>query len=228
MGIVPYINFCYYPTMEKIKGIIFDMDGVLLDSESISDITWEAAGKDFNIPMTMEILNSCRGSNRDDIMATLKKHFGPDFDSYGFLERTGKYFWQIEEEKGIPLMPYAKEILAYLAPKYEMALASSTKGESVTRHLTKVGIVEYFNKRITGDMVTHSKPDPEIYLRACELIKLNPSECVAIEDSLNGVRSSYAAGIRTIMIPDRVQPTEEIKPMCWKICNTLADLKDLL
>lgn len=214
--------------MSEIKGIIFDMDGVLLDSESISDITWELAGKDFKIPMTSEILNSCRGSNKEDIMSKLKNIYGSDFDSNAFLERTGKYFWQIEEEKGIPLLPYAKEILAYLQPKYKIALASSTRGESVTRHLTKTGLIQFFDKRITGDMVEHSKPDPEIYLKACDLINLKPEECIAIEDSLNGIKSSFSAGLRTIMIPDRIQPTEEIKPMCWKILNTLADLEKLL
>lgn len=214
--------------MNEIKGIVFDMDGVLIDSESISDITWDKAAKDFNIPMTIDILNSCRGSNKHDIMEILKKKFGQDFNAEAFLAKTGEYFWQIEEEKGVPLMPYVKEILEYLKPKYKITLASSTAGVSVTKHLTKTGLLPYFNTRITGDMVTHSKPDPEIYLKACELIGLKPEECIAIEDSLNGVRSGFAAGLKTIMIPDRIAPTEEIKPMCWKICNTLAELKDLL
>lgn len=214
--------------MEEIIGIVFDMDGVLLDSESVSDITWEAAGKDFNIPMTMNILNSCRGSNRDDIIAILKKEFGRDFNAKAFLDKTGEYFWKIEEEKGIPLMPYTREILEYLEPKYKLALASSTKGESVTKHLTKTDLLRFFSKRITGDMVEHSKPNPEIYLRACDLLGLKPEQCVAVEDSFNGIKSAFSAGLKTIMVPDRVQPTEEIKSMCWHICNTLADLKDLL
>ncbi len=214
--------------MSEIVGIVFDMDGVLIDSESVSDITWEAAGRDFNIPMTIDILNSCRGSNKEDITCILKNEFGPDFNAKAFLEKTGEYFWKIEEEKGIPLMPYAQEILEYLQPKYEIALASSTRGESVTRHLEKNGLIKFFSKRITGDMVEHSKPDPEIYLRACKLLELKPENCIAIEDSFNGIKSAFTAGLKTIMIPDRIQPTEEIKPMCWKILNTLADLEKLL
>jgi len=214
--------------MGKIKGIVFDMDGVLIDSESICDITWEMAGKDFNIPMTMDILNSCRGSNKQDIIEILKKTFGQDFDAQAYLDKTGEYFWQIEAEKGVPLMPFVKETLEYLSKKYKFALASSTREESVVKHLAKTGILEYFPNRMCGDMVTHSKPHPEIYKKACELIGLSPSECVAIEDSTNGIKSAYAAGMKAIMVPDRIQPTEEIKPLCWKICKSLEELQSIL
>jgi len=214
--------------MKNIKGIIFDMDGVLLDSESISDITWEKAGKDFNIPMTVEVLDTCRGSNKHDIMEKLKKLYGQNFDANGFLARTGEYFWQIEEESGVPLMPYVKEILEYLSGKYKIALVSSTGGVSVTKHLTKTGIVSYFEKRITGDMVTHSKPDPEIYLRACELVGLKPEECVAVEDSPNGIKSAFAAGMKVIMVPDRMKPTPELEKMCYRIIPSLKNLEELL
>lgn len=212
----------------NIKGVIFDMDGILLDSESISDITWEKAGKDFSIPMTIETLDSCRGSNKNDIICKLKEKFGQNFDAVAFLTKTGEYFWQIEEERGIPLMPYVKEILEYLQPEYELALASSTGGPSVTKHLTKTGIISYFEKRITGDMVTHSKPDPEIYLKACQLVGLKPEECVAIEDSPNGIKSAAAAGMKVIMVPDRMKPTEELGKICYRIIPSLKELKDIL
>jgi len=214
--------------MSEIKGIIFDMDGVLIDSESISDITWVAAAKDFNIPMTMDILNSCRGSNKQDIIEILKKDFGQDFDAEAYLKRTGDYFWQIEAQNGVDLMPFVNETLKYLSKKYKLALASSTKEKDVITHLNKTGILQYFPDRMCGDMVTHSKPHPEIYEKACKLIGLSPSECVAIEDSMNGIKSAYAAGMKTIMVPDRIQPTEEIKPFCWKVCKSLDELKSVL
>lgn len=214
--------------MNDIKGIIFDMDGVILDSESISDITWDQAAKEFNVVMTSDILNSCRGSNKHDILKKLSKIYGTAFDAEGFLKRTGELFNEIEITKGIPLLPFAKEILEYLQPKYKIALASSTKGPTVERQLKNTGVLNFFEKRITGEMVVHSKPNPEIYLKACEAIGLTPEDCIAIEDSLNGVKSGYAAGIKTIMIPDKVQPTEEIKPLCWKILSSLKELKTFL
>lgn len=214
--------------MENIKGIIFDMDGVILDSESLSDITWDRAAKDFNIKMTADILNSCRGSNKNDILTRLHSIYGKDFDADGFLTRTGEYFAEIEKKDGIPLMPYAKEILEYLQPEYKLALASSTKGPTVKRQLAAAGVIDFFEKRITGEMVEHSKPDPEIYLMACKSVGLKPEECAAVEDSLNGVRSASAAGLKTIMVPDKVQPTQEIIPLCWKICKNLEELKTIL
>ncbi len=214
--------------MEKICAIIFDMDGVILDSESISDITWAEAAKDFKVQMTADILNSCRGSNKNDILAKLAEIYGKTFDAEGFLDRTGILFSQIEKEKGIPLMPYAHQILEYLKPKYKIALASSTKGPTVERQLTNVGVISFFEKRITGEMVTHSKPNPEIYLKACEAIGCTVDECVAVEDSLNGVRSASAAGLKTIMIPDKVQPTAEIIPLCWKILPSLKAMEEIL
>lgn len=213
--------------MNQIRGIVFDMDGVILDSESISDITWDAAAKEFNVKMTADILNSCRGSNKNDILAKLAEIYGKDFDCNGFLDRTGVLFSKIENERGIPLMPYAKETLEYLKPKYKIALASSTKGPTVLRQLTTCGVIDFFEKRITGEMVTHSKPNPEIYLRACEMIGLKPEECAAVEDSLNGVKSAAAASLKTIMIPDKVQPTNEIIPLCWKILKSLNEIKNI-
>lgn len=211
--------------MSQIKGFVFDMDGVILDSESISDITWEQAAKEFNVQMTKEILNSCRGSNKNDILAKLSKIYGSDFDSEAFLNRTGVLFSQIETEKGIPLLPYAKEILSYLKPKYKIALASSTKGSTVQRQLQNCGVISFFEERITGEMVTHSKPNPEIYLMACKAIGLKPEECVAVEDSFNGIRSASAAGLCTIMVPDKVQPKKEIEILCWKVLKSLKEIE---
>ena len=214
--------------MNNIKAIIFDMDGVILDSESISDITWKMAADEKGLAVNDEILNACRGTNKNDTMTILKKYYGADFDSEAFLERTSQFFHEIEEKDGIPLLPYAKEILEYLKPRYRLALASSTRGPTVERQLRAAGVIDFFETRTTGEMVVHSKPDPEIYLMACKSIGVNPGECVAIEDSLNGIRSAHAAGLHPLMVIDKVQPTEEIKKMCEHIFDSLDGLKTIL
>ncbi len=214
--------------MNNIKAIIFDMDGVILDSESISDITWRKAGDETGVTVTDEILNACRGSNKNDTIQTLKKYYGQDFDSEAFLERTSELFHEIEEKEGIPLLPYAREILEYLKPHYRLALASSTRGATVERQLRAAGVIDFFETRTTGEMVEHSKPNPEIYLMACKSIGMKPEDCVAIEDSLNGIRSAHAAGLHPIMVIDKVQPTEEIKKMCVAIFDTLEGLRAIL
>lgn len=214
--------------LENIKAIIFDMDGVILDSESISDITWRKAAEEKGLSVNDEILNTCRGSNKNDTIQTLKKYYGSDFDSEAFLERTSELFHEIEEKDGIPLLPYAKEILEYLKPRYRLALASSTRGPTVERQLRAAGVIDFFETRTTGEMVEHSKPNPEIYLMACKSIGMNPEDCAAVEDSLNGIRSAYAAGLKPVMVIDKVQPTEEIRKMCCNIFDSLYGLKTVL
>lgn len=213
---------------EKIKAIIFDMDGVILDSETISDITWKKAAEEKGLSVNDEILNACRGTNKNDTMIILKKYYGSDFDSEAFLERTSELFHMIEEKDGIPLMPYAKEILEYLKPRYRLALASSTRGPTVERQLKTAGVIDYFETRTTGEMVIHSKPDPEIYLMACKSIGVEPAECAAIEDSLNGIKSAFAAGLNPVMVVDKIKPTEEIRKICLEVFDSLEDLKSVL
>ena len=211
-----------------MKGIIFDMDGVILDSETISDRTWFSAAKERNLEINIDLINKCRGTNKNDTIAIFKKHFGEDFDGEGFLTRTSELFHEIEEAEGIPLMHYAKEILEYLKPRYTLALASSTRGPTVERQLRTAGVIDFFETRTTGDMVVHSKPDPEIYLMACKSIGVKPEECAAVEDSFNGIRSAYAAGLHPIMVIDKLKPTEEIKKMCECIFDSLEGLKTVL
>ena len=214
--------------LSNIKAIIFDMDGVILDSETISDITWEKAAEEKGLIADNEILNACRGTNKNDTITILKKYYGSDFDSESFLERTSQLFHEIEEKDGIPLMPYAKEILEYLKPRYRLALASSTRGPTVERQLRTAGVIDFFETRTTGEMVEHSKPNPEIYLMACKSIGVEPGECAAIEDSLNGIKSAYAAGLKPIMVIDKIKPTDGIKKMCVNIFDSLDGLKTLL
>lgn len=214
--------------MNNIKAVIFDMDGVILDSESICDITWEITRKEFGLPDGTDAINECRGTNRTDSCIILKRIFGQELDAEKFLDRSSEHFMEIEFSSGIPLMPYAKEILEYLKPKYRLALASSTRGPTVLRQLTNAGVIDYFETRTTGEMVVHSKPDPEIYILACKSLGLKPEDCIAVEDSPNGAKSAIAAGLKTVLIPDRTKPDDTLKQKCWKVCKSLEDLKDFL
>ena len=120
-------------------------------------------------------------------------------------------------------------LLEFIKEKgYKIGLASSTKEKSVRRHLENAKILNYFEVIVTGDMVEHSKPHPEIYLLAVEKLKSEKEKTVAVEDSFHGITSAYRAGIKPIMIPDMVQPTEEIKKMLFYLGDDLLKLKEIL
>ena len=126
-------------------------------------------------------------------------------------------------------MPYAREILEYLTQRgYTLALASSTRTDTVTRELNQAGLFHFFKTVTCGDMVTHSKPDPEIYRKACDSIGISPDRCAAVEDSPNGILSAYAAGLSPVMVVDQIEPTQELLPKIHRVCRSLSELKDFL
>ena len=214
--------------MKKIQAVIFDMDGVLIDTESMCDKTWAAALAEEGIRNDLGAIDKCRGTNMADTLLILKELHGKDFPAEKFMQRSSELFHEIENTSGIPLMPYAAEILAYLKPRYRLALASSTRKQSVCRLLGRVGVLDYFETLTTGDMVVHGKPDPEIYSLACKSLGLEPDVCVAVEDSPNGIKSASSCGMRTIMVPDKVQPDEDLMPLIWKVCKNLGEIERIL
>ena len=214
--------------MSDIKAVVFDMDGVLIDSESLCDIIWGKVAQEMQLENILCCITACRGLNRKDSVEILKQFYGPDFDGYAFLDRCSALFMEVEASDGVPLMPYVKETLEYLSKKYILCVASSTRKIHVLRELEEVGVAKYFKTFTTGDEVEHGKPDPEIYIKACKSIGCSPDQCGGIEDSFNGVRSSVAAGLKTIMIPDRVPANDEMKSIAWKICTSMKDVQCIL
>lgn len=209
----------------QIKAVLFDMDGVLLDTEKVCKKTWEIAADEFGLEKIEEAFYKCVGTNRHDTEIILEKYFGEKIPPEKFRERTSEFFYVVEKEQGLEKKPFVVECLSALKSKnFRIALASSTRGESVRRQLKNAGIIDFFETLTTGDLVEHSKPAPDIYLKAASSLNLSPEECVAVEDSPNGVRAAVAAGIKCVMVPDLIQPDEEMRKIAWKILPSLKDL----
>lgn len=201
------------------------MDGLLVDTENAMFSVWRELGKEYGFNISNALLLEVIGSNEEATELTFKRNLGSDFPFKKLKKiriiKTDEYF----KNKGIPLKPGAKEILDFLKEsEIVCAVATSTEKSKAREILEQTGITDYFHKIVAGNEVRKSKPEPDIFLKACELINIPPEDCIVLEDSEKGVQAAVKAGIPCIMVPDLVKPTEEIKKTGIKICNSLMEV----
>ncbi|MBO7638753.1 MAG: HAD family phosphatase [Treponema sp.] len=212
---------------DGIKAFVFDMDGLLLDTEAVYDSAWIKAAKMWNLDGIEPVHRSVYGFSESDTLLVLKENYGNDFDAKGFWNLTTDISLDMMNESGVPEKAFARETISFLKKKsYPLALASSSSRDLVSQLLEKAGMLDLFEVIVCGDEIERAKPDPQIYISACKKLGLSPSECAAVEDSPNGILSAYNAGLKCIMIPDRLPATEEIKKYLWKLYSNLGELKE--
>ena len=204
-------------------GVVFDMDGVLFDTETIFDNAWRQTARAMRIADIEPAIRDCRGVTP----AYIREYFGrcyPEvcFDEFDRL--TDQRFAEITAN-GVPTMPGVHELLRDLrAWGVKIALATSGERSRALHHLAQAGIVEAFDAIITGDMVANSKPAPDIYQTAAAALNLSPADCIGVEDSHNGVRSAHAAGMGVAMVVDQMPVTAEMRALTWRIFDDLPAL----
>ena len=210
-----------------MKAIVFDMDGVLFDTEKVYFEAWDRVAAEMGIEVK-EIMLRCAGHNAADIAVMFDEYYGGKVTYAEFGPKKTAAFHEIIKERGLPEKEGLHEILEFLKKDgYAIALATSTRKEAAVDHLSQAGILSYFDVLATGDMFTHGKPDPEIYATACRLLGSDPAETYAVDDSYPGLESAHRAGLRPIMIPDTFPPTEYTRSIATTYPSLLALMEAL-
>ena len=212
-----------------MKAIVFDMDGVLFDTERLCMNTWHEMAKERNMEHMDQVAENSIGRNRVAIERVYLDTYGEDFPVAQFLDESRKRMWESIEQNGLKLMEGVMELLNYLRENgYRIAIASSSGEPVIERYLGIAGMRQYFDRIVGGNQIKNSKPSPDIYLKACEVLGVDPADTIAVEDSPNGIRSAYRAGMIPVMIPDLIQPDEEIRQMYYKKYASLTEFREAL
>lgn len=212
-----------------IEAIVFDMDGLLFDSERIVQRSWEEAGNQLGLEHMGETIYHTLGMNLAGRNHYFRNTIAKDFPCEEFAKQARIWFYKIVNEEGLPMKNGARKLLEYgKVNGYRMAIATSSRKEYALKNLKAAKIYDFFDAGVFGDMVQHAKPDPEIYLKACDSIGAAPANCIALEDAPAGIRAAYAAGMKPIMIPDLVAPTPEIEALLYETCDTLLGVIGIL
>ena len=215
--------------MQKIKAVIFDMDGLMFDTERLWLNSVKTTNKLHNTKVPISLIKECIGLRKDDIDKKQKEYMGQDFDTVKFRELNRKYMQQEIQEKGLKTKPGLIKLVKFLKKNnIPMAIASSSLMPKVERRFTESNFSkDYFSVIVSGDMVEKSKPNPDIYLLACKMLGFKPKDCIALEDSENGLLSAINAGCKTICIPDIKMPSQQVISKCFKVFKTLSQVIDI-
>ena len=211
-----------------IKLVIFDMDGLMIDSECIAKETWRQALDFFGYSMDEKFFSTLLGQNADLARARICEHYGNDFN-YDPIRKKQHALWKnhieihgINTKKGLlPLLDYLDQI------GIKKCIATSTAFDYMQyklKHVRGIDLLSRFDGYITGCQVENSKPNPEIFLKAACLMGIAPENCIVLEDSAAGVLAGVAAGMKVFLVPDMVEPNENIIRMCFAKCEDLTEV----
>lgn len=211
--------------MEKIKGVIFDMDGLIIDTEKWLQKYYVQSAKELGFPMKPEHVLEIRSLPAEYAVPKLKKLVCEDFDYYAVKELRKKYMSEHIEKYGIEKKKGIDELLDYIKNTgLCCAVATATPPDRTEEYLTKLNIFHYFDEVVCASMVKHGKPHPDIYIEASKRLGLTPQSCIALEDSPNGVLSAYRAGCITVMVPDLTQPDNETSQIIYAKADDLSQV----
>lgn len=210
--------------------VIFDMDGVLFDTERLYVQAWRVAATKMGLRDMEPTIRACIGLTAVDTRRWFAAHHPADFPCEEYLTTARACFFEALERDGLPIKPGAPELLHWLRQQaIPVALATSSRAASAERHLAAAGWRDgVFDAIITGDRVDHGKPAPDIYRLACDTLGVSPQNALAVEDSYNGLRAAHAAGMKPVMVPDLLPPSAEITPLLFRCFDSLVTMQQWL
>lgn len=212
-----------------LQAVIFDMDGLLFDTESLLVRFWHEAGLVYGYDITPEHVISIRSLARVRAIEVFKGYFGSEFDYEAVRCERIRLMNEYISENGLVKKKGVDEILRFLKENnIKMALSTATDTKRTKVYLQKSGIMDYFDEIVCGDMVSVGKPEPDIYLLAVKKLGCKADECIALEDSPNGLISAKRAGCIPIMIPDLSEPDEELLSNIYSREDNLNDVIELI
>lgn len=216
-------------TCSGIKGVIFDMDGVLVDSERLYLRFWREACAAFGFDLSEEQGLSLRSNSPETAIPKFRAWFGEKADYAAIRDKRRQMMAQYIDTNGVALKDGAAEILAFLKTNgFQVALATASPVRRAEHYLAPHGLFGAFDAIVSGAEIAHSKPAPDIYIRAAAALALHPSACLAVEDSPTGVQSAHDAGCFTVMIPDLTPPDTATARLADRVLEHLTDIKMLL
>ncbi|MBR2048444.1 MAG: HAD family phosphatase [Oscillospiraceae bacterium] len=214
----------------RIRGVLFDMDGVVIDTEKLYTRFWMEAARELGFPMTLEQALQLRSLGKAPSQAKFDQFFGPGRADYTTIRsRRIELMDAWIAAHGVEAKPGIRELLAFLTERsIPRAITSSSSIPVIRRHLGNLGLLEGFTALCSGKDVPRGKPAPDIYLHGARVLGLKPEECLAIEDSPAGIEAAYRAGCRAVIIPDQDQPGADTLAMCHAQADSLMDIISLI
>ena len=208
-----------------IKAIIFDMDGLMIDSERVTFECYQEILKGMNLTMDEEFYKTLLGKPLKGIYQRFYDVYGNDFPIEDVIKDVHALMAKRFETEGVPIKTGLKSLLEYLKENnYKAIVATSSNRDRVDTILSQAQITDYFDDSICGDEVTKGKPNPEVFLKSCQKLDVNVDEAIVLEDSEAGIQASYDAGIKVICIPDMKYPEKQYEEKTFKILKDLTEV----
>ena len=216
--------------INNIKSVIFDMDGVIFDSERVWQKAFKLANKKMGVHVSEKFRRTCSGRPYDLNIQRLKKQI-PNIDAEQFMNLANDIYDEEIENNGVIIKDGFIDLVSYLKNKnIKTALCTGSRKIKLIKLFQKANLSldELFDVVITGDDVKYGKPEPEPYLKVCEKLGECPNQCLVLEDSINGIISAYSAGTVPVMVIDIIKPDKETKRKCLRIVKNLKSIEKLI